>query len=127
MVGEGMALFARGRSARPIVEALTRRLGPGDVVVHEGPLEDTGSLLLTVTRPVHVVRGLQSNLAFGATFPEARDVFWSESRLQEAWAARRRCFLVSTIDPQHSVERSLTPLHLVAEGGGRWLYSNRAD
>ena len=127
MVGEGMALFARARSARPIVEALTRRLGPGDVVVHEGPLENTGSLLLSARRPVHVVHGLQSNLAFGATFPEARDVFWSESRLQAAWAARGRCFLVSTIDPGHSVARSLTPLHVVAEGGGRWLYANRAD
>ena len=76
---------------------------------------------------MHVVHGLQSNLAFGATFPEARDVFWSESRLQAAWAARGRCFLVSTIDPGHSVARSLTPLHVVAEGGGRWLYANRAD
>src|SRR5438874_5569 len=65
MVGEGVALFARARPARPIVEALTRRLGPGDVVVHEGPLENTGSLLLSARRPVHVVHGLQSNLAFG--------------------------------------------------------------
>jgi hypothetical protein len=125
MVGEGMAVFARSRSARPITEALTRRLGPDDIIVHEGPLEDTGSLLLRVRRPVRVVHGLQSNLAFGATFPEARDVFWSESRLQDMWAAPTRCFLVSTVDPQHSVMRALGPVHLLAESGGRWLYSNR--
>src|SRR5262245_122132 len=54
MAAEGMALFARSRSARPIVAELTRRLGPADLVIHEGPLEDTGSLLLAVSRPVHV-------------------------------------------------------------------------
>jgi dolichyl-phosphate-mannose-protein mannosyltransferase len=127
MAGEGMALFARGRSAHPVVDALTRRLGPADIVVHEGPLENTGSLLLAVTRPVHVVHGLQSNLAFGATFPEARDVFWSADRLQEAWGEPRRCFLVSTIAPSHSVVRTLAARHLLAEGGGRWLYSNMGD
>ncbi|HEU4370182.1 MAG TPA: glycosyltransferase family 39 protein [Methylomirabilota bacterium] len=122
--GEGMAQFARGRSARPIVEALIRRLAPADRVIHEGALENTGSLLLAIDRPVHVVHGLQSNLAFGATFPEARDVFWSPARLQEAWRAPGRCFLVSTVEPSQSVVRTLGPVHLLARGGGRWLYSN---
>src|SRR5918996_1247503 len=125
--GEGMAQYMRRRSARPVVEALTRRLSPPDRVVHEGPLENTGSLVLMVGRPVHVVHGLQSNLAFGATFPEARDVFWSPSRLQHAWAEPRRCFLVSTMDPASSVVRTLEPVHLLAQAGGRWLYSNVAD
>jgi 4-amino-4-deoxy-L-arabinose transferase-like glycosyltransferase len=127
MAGEGMAQFARGRSVRPITEALTRRLAPSDRIVHEGALENSASLLLYVRRPVHVVNGLQSNLSFGATFPEARDVFWSATRLQEAWSGSGRCFLVSTVEPGRSVARSLAPLHLLAQGGGRWLYSNVAD
>jgi hypothetical protein len=126
-VGEGMAQFARGRAVRPITEALTRRLAPADRIVHEGALENSASLLLAVNRPVHVVDGLQSNLAFGATFPEARDVFWSATRLQDAWTAPGRCFLVSTVEPSHSVVRTLQPAHLLARGGGRWLYSNVPD
>jgi 4-amino-4-deoxy-L-arabinose transferase-like glycosyltransferase len=125
--GEGMAQFARGRSVRPITEALVRRLGPTDRIAHEGALENSASLLLSVHRPVHVVDGLQSNLAFGATFPEAREVFWSFTRLREAWSGPGRCFLVSTFEPTQSVARTLTPLHLLAHGGGRWLYSNVAD
>jgi 4-amino-4-deoxy-L-arabinose transferase-like glycosyltransferase len=125
--GEGMAQFARGRSARPITEALARRLGAADRVIHEGALENTGSLLLAVRRPVHVVHGLQSNLAFGATFPEAHDVFWSPSRLRQAWSEPGRCFLVSTVEPTRSVVRTLGPVHLLSQGGGRWLYSNAAD
>jgi len=126
MAAEGMAIFARSRSARPIVAELVRRLTSTDVVIHEGPLEDSGSLLLAVRRRVHVVDGLQSNLAFGATFPEARDTFWDRAHLREAWAAGR-CFMVSTAAPSRSVVRTLEPVHLLAEGGGRWLYSNRAE
>jgi 4-amino-4-deoxy-L-arabinose transferase-like glycosyltransferase len=125
--GEGMAQFARARSARPLTEALARRLGPADRVVHEGPLENTGSLLLTVRRTVPVVDGLQSNLAFGATFPDAREAFWSVARLREAWAGGGRCFLVTTVAPERSVAATLQPRHLLAQGGGRWLYSNAPD
>ena len=125
--GEGMAQFARGRSARPIAEALARRLAPGNSLVHEGALENSASLLLTVRGPVHVVDGLQSNLAFGATFADARDVFWSVTRLQQAWAGPERCFLVSTVEPTRSVVGTLQPVHLIARAGGRWLYSNVRD
>jgi 4-amino-4-deoxy-L-arabinose transferase-like glycosyltransferase len=127
MAGEGMAQFARGRSVRPITAALVRRVAAGDEIVHEGALENSASLLLTLDRPVHVVDGLQSNLAFGATFSDARDVFWSVARLEQAWTGSARCFLVSTVEPPQSVSRALQPLHLIARGGGRWLYSNRPD
>lgn len=125
--GEGMAQFARGRSTRPITDAVVKRLGPADRLVHEGALENSASLLLAVGRPVHVVDGLQSSLAFGATFADARDVFWSVGRLEQSWAGPERCFLVSTVEPDRSVVRALQPAHLLARGGGRWLYSNRAD
>jgi len=127
--GRGMGEFARGRSAGPIVAALERRAGPDDVVVHEGALENSGSVLLALRRPVRVVDGLVSNLAFGSTFPDGRDVFWDASRLREAWTTPGRRFLVSVRDPETSVVRWLPAgtVHLLATGGGRRLYSNLAD
>ncbi len=124
--GDGMAIFARSRSARTVTEALVARLAPGDQIVHEGPLENTGSLLLAVNRPVTVVNGLQSNLAFGATFPEARDRFWDGVRLAQEWPKPGRRFLVTGVAPDRSVVRTLPAgsVHLVAQGGGRWLYTN---
>jgi hypothetical protein len=129
IAGEGMAHFARSRSARPLAEALARRAQPGDLIVHEGALENSGSVLLTVKRPLRVVDGLRSNLAFGSTFPEARDVFWDAPRLRAAWSEPGRKFLISAVPPDRSVARSLprASLHLLAEGGGRWLYGNVAD
>ena len=129
VAADGMTTFARARSAATVIDALALRAKPDDVIAHEGPLENTGSLLLRVTGPVRVVDGLQSNLAFGATFPDARDLFWDAPRLQAAWSAGRRVFLVSGVDPGRSVVRGLPQgrVHVIARGGGRWLYSNLAD
>jgi len=94
--------------------------------VHEGPLENSGSVLLAIDRPVTVVNGLQSNLAFGATFPEARDRFWDGARLAREWPKPGRRFLVTGLPPERSVVRTLPAgtVHLVVHGGGRWLYVN---
>jgi 4-amino-4-deoxy-L-arabinose transferase-like glycosyltransferase len=129
VAADGMTTFARTRSAATVVDALARAAAPGDVVVHEGPLENTGSLLLRIAGPIRVVDGLQSNLAFGATFADSRDLFWDAPRLQAAWERPQRVFLVSGVDPGRSVVRGLPPgrVHVVARGGGRWLYSNLAN
>ena len=42
--------------------------GPVDLVVHEGAIENSGSMLLVLPGPVRVVDGLVSNLGFGSTF-----------------------------------------------------------
>src|SRR5207237_369459 len=121
MAGDGMATFARTRSARTVTEALVFRLQPGDQVVHEGPLENSGSLLLALDRRVTVVNGRESNLAFGATFPEARDLFWDGTRLAQEWPKPGRRFLVTSITPERSVVRTLPTdsYRLVVQGGGR--------
>jgi 4-amino-4-deoxy-L-arabinose transferase-like glycosyltransferase len=128
-VGNGMAEFARLRSARPIAEALALRLTPGDLVVHEGSLENSGSLLLQLPVPIPVVDGLQSNLAFGSTFPEGREIFWDAARVREAWARPGRHFLISVAAADRSVVRALPAerVHLLFERGGRRLYSNERD
>jgi hypothetical protein len=129
LVGNGMAEFARLRSARPIAEALAMRLTPGDLVMHEGSLENSGSLLLQLAVPIPVVDGRQSNLAYGATFPEARDVFWDAPRAREAWEKPGRHFLISVVATERSVVRAFPPerVHLLIDRGGRRLYSNEPD
>ena len=129
VAAEGMAQFVRARSVQPLAATLAQRLRPGDVVLHEGAIEHSASALLVLPARVGIVNGFQSSLAFGATFPEAREVFWDAPRLQAAWSGQRRLFLLSAVDPARSVVRTLAPasVHLIARTGGRWLYSNLAD
>jgi 4-amino-4-deoxy-L-arabinose transferase-like glycosyltransferase len=128
IAANGMTQFARSRSIRPLTAALVQRLKPGDLVVHEGAIAASASILLVVPRPVHVVNGLYANLARGA-LPDTRDIFWDSPRFEQAWASPGRHFLISAVDPARSAVRALPPsgVHLIAEAGGRRLYSNLAD
>jgi Dolichyl-phosphate-mannose-protein mannosyltransferase len=124
---EGLTLFAKSRSVRVMTDAILLRIEPGDVVAHEGALENSASALLRLDRRVRIVDGRQSNLAFGATFPEAAGVFWDGAALTRAWEGHHRVFLISLPAPDKSVVRRLPRerVHLLVEGGGRRLYSNR--
>ena len=129
VAANGMTQFARSRSARPLAAALVQRLKPGDLVVHEGAIATSASILLVVPRPVRIVNGLYANLARGAALPDPRDIFWDSPRFEQAWSAPGRHFLISAVDPARSVVRALPPsaVHLIAEAGGRRLYSNLVD
>ena len=129
VAANGMTQFARSRSARPLAAALVQRLRPGDLVVHEGAIATSGSILLVVPRPVRIVNGLYANLARGAALPDTPAIFWDSPRLEQAWSAPGRHFLISAVDPARSVVRALPPsaVHLIAEAGGRRLYSNVGD
>ena len=124
---EGLTLFSRARSVRVMTDAMLLRAAPGDILAHEGALENSASALLRLDRRVQIVNGLQSNLAFGSTFPEARGVFWDGEALARAWGGDRRLFLLTALTPARSVVHELPPgqVHLLVEGGGRRLYSNR--
>jgi 4-amino-4-deoxy-L-arabinose transferase-like glycosyltransferase len=124
---KGLTLVSKSRSVMPLAEAISQTAGPQDLLVHEGALENSGALFLYLPGPVKIVDGLQSNLAFGATFPEASGVFWDRERLRASWGGDRRVFLLSVVKPEKSVVSELPPanVHLVSRGGGRWLYTNR--
>ena len=124
---EGLTLFAKSRSVRVMTDAIQLRVGPGDVIAHEGAIENSASGLLRLDRRVQIVNGRQSNLAFGSTFPEAHPLFWDTAALARAWAGDRRVFLLSSAAAARSVARELPAehVHLLVEGAGRRLYSNR--
>jgi hypothetical protein len=124
---EGLNVFAKARSVRPMTDAILLRLGPDDILAHEGAIENSASALIGLNRRLKIVNGVKSNLAFGSTFPEARGMFWDAPALAEAWRRPRRAFLLSTVRPDRSVIRELPrgQVYLLRERGGRWLYSNR--
>ena len=127
LVGSAGSLMAESRSVRGMALEVSRRAGPTDLVIHEGPIENSGALEFYAGRRPAILDGRVSVLGFGATFPEARDTFWDRAQLMEAWKRPRRVFLLTIRGPARSAV-SLLPrgeVHLLATGGGRWLYSNR--
>ena len=120
-----LGLVAAQRAVKGVAEEIVRRARPGDLVVHEGPLENAGALPWYSRRQVVVVDGRRSVLAFGASTPAAPDVLWQTPRLQQAWLGPQRVWLVTGRPPELSVIAALPDPRLVAAGGGRRLYVNR--
>lgn len=124
VIASALARVSAYRSVKPIAVALARRAAAEDLVVHEGPIENSGALEWYSGRRPVLLDGRRSVLGFGATLPGAPDVFWDDARLATAWQARR-VWLVTGRPREHSIARSLPGARLVAAAAGRRLYVNR--
>src|SRR3989475_7658570 len=119
-----LSLVSAHRAVQGIGLELARRVRPDDLLVHEGPLENSGALEWYSGHRSVILDGRRSVLAFGALRPEARDVFWDAARLERAWGGGSRVWVVSVRAPGASVVARLPGARLVAASGGRWLWVN---
>jgi 4-amino-4-deoxy-L-arabinose transferase-like glycosyltransferase len=126
LVGKTLAVVSEYRSVKPLAALILQRLGPDDLVLHEGPLENSAGLTFYTGRQIHVVNGRRGDLEFGSHFPEAEGLFWEEAEVLRLWPGARRIFLVTDRPPEHSVLRLMPPQvrHLFGHEGRRWLYTN---
>jgi hypothetical protein len=125
-VALGIDRVATHRAVRDLAVEVARRSAPADLVAHEGPLENSGAFEWYSGRRPVLVGARRSVLGFGATRPEARDVFWDEERLRQAWQSERRVWLVTTRPPEDSIVAKWPASTLVVVGAGRALYVNAA-
>jgi hypothetical protein len=98
-VSAGLAVVATWRSVGP----LAAELAPwpaGTRLVHEGPLEYSAALELYSGRRPVILDGTRSVLGFGATFPDARDRFWTSERLARELADGRPALLITARGPR---------------------------
>jgi hypothetical protein len=122
----GGGLVASHRGVRDLGHALRHLIRPGDRLLHEGPIENSGALeLYSGLRPI-IVDGRRSVLGFGATFPDAAELFWDEARLQREWPAPGRLYLVTPRPQERSLVSRLPNdrVRLIVATGGRRLYVN---
>jgi hypothetical protein len=124
-VALGLQAVAEARTVKPIALELARQASAADVIVHEGPIENSGALEWYSGRRPVILDGRRSVLGFGASQAESRDMFWDHARLAAAWADGSRVWLVTGRAEDHSVVRGLPGRRLIASAGGRRLYVNR--
>jgi 4-amino-4-deoxy-L-arabinose transferase-like glycosyltransferase len=124
-VALGLEAVASSRAVKPIALEVARRAAPDDVVVHEGPIENSGALEWYSGRRPVLLDGRRSVLGFGATRPESRDAFWDAPRLAAAWTGGGRVWIVTGRAEDRSAVGALPGARLVASAGGRRLYVNR--
>jgi 4-amino-4-deoxy-L-arabinose transferase-like glycosyltransferase len=124
-VAVGLGLVGTHRAVRDLALSLARQAGPDDLVVHEGPIENSGALEWYSGRRPVIVDGRQSVLGFGAERADARDLVWDRARLERAWASGQRVWVVSVRSPARSVVATLPGARLLRASAGRWLWVNQ--
>jgi len=129
MIGKMQVVASEFRSVKPLAVRILERLNADDLLIHEGPLENSAGLTFYTGRQVHVVDGRRGDLHFGSRFPEADGLFLGGDELARLWEDARRVFLVIDRPPDQSVLRLIAPQsrHLIGHGGRRWLFTNRPE
>jgi 4-amino-4-deoxy-L-arabinose transferase-like glycosyltransferase len=129
VIGKMQLLASEYRSVKPLAAHILGRLGPDDLLIHEGPLENSAGLTFYTGRQVHVVDGRRGDLHFGSRFPEADGLFLGAEEVARLWQHAQRVFLVTDRPQDRSVLRLVTPRarHLLGHEGRRWLFTNRPE
>ena len=119
-------MVVTGRAVAGMAAEVRGLAGPETVLVHEGPIENSGALELYSGRRPMLLDARRSVLGIGAMFPDTAAVFWTAAELREAWLSGRPLLLVTPRDPRHSVVASLPPdrVKLLRAANGRWLYAS---
>jgi 4-amino-4-deoxy-L-arabinose transferase-like glycosyltransferase len=129
VVGKMQVLASEYRSVKPLVVRVQERLGPTDLLIHEGPLENSAGLTFYTGRQIHVVDGRRGDLHFGSRFPEAQGLFLNGEELARRWHEPGRIFFVTDRPIDQSALRLIPPQArlLIGHEGRRWLFTNRPE
>jgi len=125
-VAAALGQVSTGRAVRLMAAEVARRAGPGVLVLHEGPIEQSGALEFYSGRRPILVDATRSVLGFGARFPDAAEAFWDRERLAREWATGRPLLLVTPRSPERSAVAALPPgrVRLLFAHNGRRLYAS---
>jgi 4-amino-4-deoxy-L-arabinose transferase-like glycosyltransferase len=113
-------------SSRPLAEALLR--APQGKLIFDGAYYDFSSIAFYADRNELLLNGRKNNLEYGSYAPGAPTVFPTDADLPRLWAQTDRAYLVAN-DPEIARLEKLVGranLHVVAESGGKTLFTNEA-
>ena len=133
-IHEGLTRFYPTLGSEPLANAVTAEQhlhprppeAPGDLILIDGELTAGSTLLFYTQQPVHLVDGRINGPWYGSFWPDAPDLFETETSLHQLWSSPRRIFLL-TYHPQDRT-RDLTPaapVHSLASAGGKSILTNR--
>lgn len=124
-VAAALGAVAGHRAVKAIARMVGDGAAAGDIIVHEGPLENSGAFEWYAGRRPRILAGRASVLGFGATLPSAPDVFMEAADLRRTWESAARVWVVSVRGPERSLVPALDGARPATATGGRWLYVNR--
>jgi 4-amino-4-deoxy-L-arabinose transferase-like glycosyltransferase len=120
-----LVVFDPYLSSRPLAEAL--RNAPGGGLVLNGAYYSFSSVFFYANRDALLWNGRFNNLEYGSYSPGSPQVFIDDSDFIRLWNSGQRFFVLSDGDGITHLKQTAanSRLYLVAESGGKTLYSNQ--
>ncbi len=121
---QALVVFGPYLSSRPLAAALER--APAGQLIVEGAYYPFSSVFFYTNRQALLWNGRMTNLEYGSYAPGAAQVFIGDDEFRRLWAGPQRQFLLAE-GGRVSRVRELAgseSLHLVAESGGKFLFTN---
>jgi 4-amino-4-deoxy-L-arabinose transferase-like glycosyltransferase len=122
---QALVVFDPYLSSRPLAEALVR--APEGRLILNGAYYSFSSVFFYTNRSALLLNGRVNNLAYGSYAPASPQVFINDTEFTSLWSSPERLYVLTDgVDAGHLYDLvHRENLHLVAESGGKMLFSNR--
>lgn len=119
-----LVVFDPYLSSRPLAEGLLR--SPDGQLIINGEYYSFSSVFFYTNRTALLWNGRVNNLEYGSYAPGSPNVFIDDEQFVKKWFGSSRCYILSDGEGIQHLRAVIAPsqLHLVAESGGKTLYSN---
>jgi len=119
-----LVAFDPDLSSRPLAEAILR--SPEGKLIVDRHYYAFSSIFFYTNRTALLLNGRVLNLSYGSYAPGAPDVFIDDSQFKELWSTPERYYLVANDSALPRLKRLVgrEKLNIVAESGGKFLFTN---
>jgi hypothetical protein len=122
-----LGVFNPYLSTRDLALKIIPQLHPEDTVAIYDEYDASSSVSFYTRRQVLIWNGRRNNLAPGSYYPDAPHIFLTDAEFPALWNGAKRVFLFVPAEQRNEVRKRLPSrgTYLLAESGGKALYSNR--
>ncbi len=119
-----LVVFDPYLSSRPLANALLH--SPDGQLILNGEYYAFSSVFFYTNRTALLWNGRVNNLEYGSYAPGSPNVFIDDRQFLSKWSGEARCYVLSDGEGIKHLRALVEParIHLVAESGGKTLYSN---
>jgi hypothetical protein len=121
-----VGVFAPVLGSKPLAAAIQREFRPGDVIVSEGEYANTSSINFYTREQMLILNGRINGLWYGSLFPDAPPIFLDDVQFARLWAGLSRVYFVTGMNGRRTYLEKISPVYLLAEAGGKFVFTNRA-
>lgn len=123
---KAMAVFDPYLSSQPLAMALLR--SPDGQLIIDGAYYPFSSVFFYAQRQALLLNGRVNDLEYGSNAPDAPPVYIDDQRFIELWKSSQRMYFVTDETSISRVKQlgGARTFHLVAESGGKSLFTNQS-